>query len=179
MNLRNKNIVQVSSYYPPHLGGLEKCVQTISELTANMGINVTVLTSDIGKGKVSKNKSSNPKVEYLPTIEIAHTPISFKLISKLLSVERDSILHIHIANAFFPDIAYIIAKLRHFKYIAHYHIDVDESGIMGVFLPLYKKYVLKYILRNANKVICLTKNQKQLLIKKYNVQVENIEDCSY
>lgn len=169
------NIIQITPYYPPNLGGLQNCVEELSKRLAKKSYQVEVLTSNISyKGNSPLVINKNLIVKYLNSIEFANTPIAFSLIKELFKIPKRSILHIHIANAFFPDISYLIAKVRKIKYIVHYHIDVESSGFFGIILPLYKKIVLKSIIKDAEKVLCLTESQRELIISKYGIDSNNI-----
>lgn len=166
-------IVQVISYYPPHLGGMENCAAQIAEGFVDKGYAVLVYTSDIGytQNAVSNSKS---QVHYLKSIEFAHTPIIFSLFFRLLALPRHSLIHLHVSQAFSPEIVYLISKLRGIPYIAHVHLDVDASGPLGFLLETYKKLFLKKVLRSAAKIICLSEPQKKLIASKYALPLESI-----
>lgn len=166
-------IVQVTSYYPPHLGGMENCVAQIAERLVDRGYAVSVYTSDIGYSQSAVN-SSKPHVHYLKSIEFAHTPLIFPLFFRLLALPRHSLIHLHAAQAFSPEIVYLISKARGIPYVAHFHLDVDPSGPYGFLLELYKKLFLKWVLKSAAKVICLSEPQKKFIASKYALPLESI-----
>src|SRR5436309_5731549 len=126
-------IIHVTSYYPPHLGGMEKGTALRAERFADRGYTVSVYTSDIG---YSRKAVSNTKVQvhYLKSIEVAHTPIIFTLFFRLLALPCHALIHLHVAQAFSPEIVYLISKLKGIPYIAHIHLDVDPSGPLGFLL---------------------------------------------
>lgn len=169
----NKIIYQITPYYPPHLGGLENCVKKIAQKLTKLQYDVRVITSAMGLSDKNRPDATIP-VTYLRSIEIAHTPISFHLPFELNKIPSNSLLHIHISNAFFPEVASFMARLKKLKYIIHFHIDVESSGIFGFVLPFYKKFILAKVLKNAQKIICLTESQKKLLIKKYHIEDKSI-----
>src|SRR5260370_35175834 len=94
-------IIHVTSYYPPHLGGMEKGTALRAERFVDRGYTVLVYTSDIG---YSRKAVSNAKmrVHYLKSIEFAHTPIIFTLFFRLLALPRNSLIHFHIAQQLSP-----------------------------------------------------------------------------
>lgn len=171
--LKLNEIYQIVPYYPPSLGGMQKCVKIISDLLSDRGYRVTVLTSDVGinenRNDKKKYTKENLTVKYLASIEIANTPISYSLIPELLKIPKDALVHLHIANAYFPELVYLVSKIKGFKYIAHLHIDVERSGKAGYLLPIYKSFILKTVLKNADKVIVLTDSFSDLLINKYGI----------
>jgi len=166
-------IVQVISYYPPHLGGMENCAAQIAEGFVDKGYAVAVYTSNIG---YSRNAMLNSKsrVHYLKSIEFAHTPIIFSLFFRLLALPRHSLIHLHVSQAFSPEIVYLISKLKGIPYIAHIHLDVDPSGPLGFLLETYKKVFLKRVLKSAAKIICLSEPQKKLIASKYALPLKSI-----
>ena len=160
------NIIHIVSYYPPHLGGMENCVAEIAKVTAKVGYDVSVYTSDIGYERKYK-PYPNVKVSYLKSFEFAHTPIIPSLFFNLLKLDNSSIIHLHISQAYIPEIVYLISKLKKIPYIAHLHLDVGPSGKLGFLLKPYKKILLSRVLKNASKIICLTNDQELYFSKKY------------
>lgn len=156
-------IIQVTAYYPPHLGGMENCAQYITNMLVKKGYPMHVYTSDIG---VTKNSSSD-QVSYLHSIEIAHTPIIFSLFYRLLKIPKHSIMHVHISQALTPEIVFLVSKLKKIPYVAHVHLDVDASGVFGFLLKPYKRFFLRPVLQHAAKVICLSEEQAQIIGTKY------------
>ena len=166
-------IIHVTSYYPPHLGGMEKGTALRAERFVDRGYTVSVYTSDIGYTRKSAS-NTQVQVHYLKSIEVAHTPIIFTLFFRLLTLPDHAFIHLHVAQAFSPEIVYFISKLRGIPYIAHIHGDVDPSGHAGFLLETYKKWFLKRCLKSAAQIICQTESQKSLIASKYALPSESI-----
>lgn len=162
-------IVQIVSYYPPHLGGMENVAKEISENLAKKGHQVEVFTSNIGCKKDRLTSKKNLKINYLKSWEIAHTPIIPFLFFELLKISNNSIMHVHISQPFIPEVVYLVSKIKKIPYIVHIHLDVQPSGKLGFLLPLYKKLFLKRVLKSASKIIVLTKEYKTLINNKYKI----------
>ena len=167
-------LVQITPYFPPHLGGMENVAQEISAKLAENGNDVRVITSDIS---YAPNFTDVPalqgKVQRLKSTEIAHLPIMWNLPLRLLRAPRKSIFHVHIAQAFIPEISLLVARLGRSKFIAHFHLDVSTSGSAASSLfTLYKKTLFPLMLRNADRVIVFSETQQQLVITKYGVRPE-------
>ena len=169
-NTQLPSIVHVTSYYPPHLGGMENCAYQIVNQLRQKKYKVVVLASNAGP----KTKIKEEDTHYLPSIEVAHTPIYPKLINKLLSFPSHSIIHLHVSQAFSPEIVYLVSKIRKIPYVAHFHLDVDASGPFGFLLSPYKKIFLSRVLKNAKKVIALTHEQKEEISSKYKINKSRI-----
>ena len=138
------------------------------------GWDVIVYTSSIGRNSII-NKFKLFPIFSLRAFEIAHTPVIFSMFFRLLILKKPAIIHVHIAQAFVPEIVYLASKIRSIPYVAHVHLDVDESGVFGFLLRPYKKLFLTHVLKNAKKVICLSETQKLAIIKKNNIKKDNIK----
>lgn len=168
-------VAQLVAYYPPHIGGMEVVAREISLGLAKENYPVSVFTSDCGKQKDTQDvESVNYRVHRLKSFEFAHTPIAWSLFFRLLALPRNSILHVHLAQFGLPEIAYLVAKLRGFPIVMHFHLDVMPSGRLGFLLPYYKKYILGYVLRRADRVIVFSKEQSLLVRNKYSLEDEKI-----
>lgn len=170
-------IIHISSYFPPHLGGQENVAKELSQRLAKKSHHVEVFTSDIGCPKNKRLKSTkNLKIDYLPAWEFAHTPIIPSLFFKLLKIPKDSIMHVHVAQAFVPEIVYKIWKKRKMPYIAQIHCDAEPSSRIGkIILNPYKNFFLKRFLKNAKIILVLTEDYKVLIHKKYKINKNKIK----
>lgn len=169
------NIAHVIACYPPHAGGMERNTEHNARNIAARGHKVVVLTSDTGFKPSTVKVSDNLTVHYLKCFEFAHTPIIPSLFFRLLSIPKNSVVHLHIAQAFIPELTFLVCKIRHIPYLTHIHLDVDATGPWGFLLPFYKRFVMGPILRNADAVTVLTKDYKNLVINKYKVNKNKIE----
>ena len=160
-------VVQVVSYYPPHIGGMEKCAKEVSDRLAKKGHHVEVFTTDLGFKKERDSSTVNLNIHRLKSWEFAHTAIIPSLFFKLLKISKDSIIHVHIAHAMIPEIVFLVSKIRNIPYVAHIHLDVEPSGKMGFLLPFYKKIFLQKILNYASKIVVPTKDYIAIISKKY------------
>jgi glycosyltransferase involved in cell wall biosynthesis len=155
---QDRLVVQVSPYYPPHLGGLELVAQNVAENLAKRGRSVLVLASSQKKwGDIEKRE--NIEIRRLGSFDFAHTPLSFSLIYHLLKLPKKAIIHFHLAQAYWLELTYFVARLKKIPYIIHFHGDVVSSGVLGKIYLLHKKYVQGPAMRNAEKVIVLSNEQ--------------------
>jgi glycosyltransferase involved in cell wall biosynthesis len=169
-NTRQKNIIHVVAKYPPALGGMEQRVQDISTKLSEAGWQVTVLTSDQATYPHTEIVNQNLQVEYLRSIEILQAPIIWSLPLRLWKISKRSIVHVHVAQPFVPELTAIICKLRSIPFIAHVRIDLPPSTLFGkIFLGAYKNIFLKPALRSANRMIVLTKDYADIMSDKYGI----------
>ena len=165
------HIIQVSSYYPPHLGGQENAVQSLATHLARAGHAVDVITSTQGGASKGITIEDNVCVTRLPGFVFGHAPIMPAFFNTLSSlIQPGSVVHLHIGQAFTPEMVYFLAKFRSFRYIAELHIDFEPSGPAGILLPLYKRLLLRPVLRAAAVVAVLNQKTQRIIQSKYNLQ---------
>jgi glycosyltransferase involved in cell wall biosynthesis len=169
----DSRVVHVTAHYPPYLGGLEKVVESIAADRMAQGLAVRVLTSLDGQSKVREPDDAE-FVQRLRSWEIAHTAIIPGLPGQLLRLSRDSIIHLHIAQAFVPEAVYLAHLLRGLSYVAQLHIDAGPSGRAGFLLSAYKPLVLGPVLRAAATVVVFTEEQRSIVSSKYSVDLSRI-----
>src|SRR5512136_2674422 len=111
-------IIQISPYFPPHVGGVEYHVKELADGLARRGHQVTVASSC---GRWSGELIS------MPSIDLFYSPIPIKF----PRLEAD-IYHSHIPSPFFA------FRLRHMApHVVTYHNDVVlPDTLQGHALPL-------------------------------------------
>jgi glycosyltransferase involved in cell wall biosynthesis len=163
-------VVQVTLFYPPHLGGVERVAQTLAELLSEHR-DVLVLTTTCGaEGAPREERSGRLTVRRARGVEAAHTPVSPGLALELLRLPRDAVVHAHLGQAFLPELTWLTSRLRRRRYLLHFHLDVDQSGRMGRILPAYNRFVLGPVLRRAAGVIVLSDEQASFIADEYRVE---------
>lgn len=169
------NIVHISSYYPPYLGGLERVVQEVSEQLARNSHSVTVLTSNIGAKSASRIETkTNLIIKRLWSFEFAHTAIIPGLFWQLLRIRKPVIFHLHLAQAFVPEMVWLASKLRRIPYVVHFHLDVEKSGKFGFIFDLWKKWVQPVIIKDASMIITLSPEQSKIIENRYHKPASQI-----
>ncbi|WP_051942639.1 glycosyltransferase family 4 protein [Streptacidiphilus rugosus] len=169
-----RTIVQITPYYPPHLGGLERVVE---HLAAQLGRRhpVRVVTTTLGAaGAPRRGVQAGVAVRRHRAREVAHTAIAPGMALELLRLPREAVLHLHCAHALLPELVALTAVLRRQRYLVHFHLDVDASGRLGRLLPLYKKHVFGRVLRAAAGVIVLTESQAAFVRDAYRIPPERV-----
>jgi glycosyltransferase involved in cell wall biosynthesis len=163
------SIAQITPYYPPHLGGMERVVENLSRGLARHH-DVTVLTTDLGAGPEGlRVADSRLDVRRHRAIEVAHTPIAPGLLMSLARMPRSTIVHLHSAHALLPELVALVARMKRQRFLLHFHLDVDGSGRLGWLLPHYKRHVFARVLRAAAGVIVLTDSQADFVHRTYAV----------
>jgi glycosyltransferase involved in cell wall biosynthesis len=168
-------IVHVTPLYPPKLGGTEKVVQNLARAQSKKNLNVSVITSTRGLKDRNIENLDPFLVARLRSFEIANTPVIPNLLIKLLKLDRRSILHLHIAQPYTPEMVWLASKIKNFNYIAQIHLDVPPSGPAGFLLKVYKPLILKRVLHSAKFIVVFTEDQKMSVHRKYGLELSKIK----
>jgi L-malate glycosyltransferase len=153
------NILEISSYFDPSIGGQEKHVLSLSQKLANLGHEVTVLTC----GSYPKEMCKGFRVVNIPS----HNFIGLKLISipelkKIISQEKFDICHLHHSTIFGETILYANRYLK-LPTVTTLHTQMNRNFAAKFFVD---RLSLKWIGMASNKVICLSPIIKQSLIRR-------------
>jgi glycosyltransferase involved in cell wall biosynthesis len=155
------HIIHVTAYYPPHLGGQEVVVQDLATHLALAGEQVEVVTSGFGT-RTGVSVENGVLVTRLKSGEFAHTATIWRLFPWLLRhASRNTIVHLHVGQFFTPEVVWLAARIKRFRYIFHLHCDLVQSGPMGKFLPLYKKLFFDREIHDAELVIVLNNEHRR------------------
>jgi glycosyltransferase involved in cell wall biosynthesis len=174
-----KSVVHVVNRYPPALGGMEKVVQALARAQCKLGVDVTVLTSDHGKDELPLEDEPFPVIR-LKSSTVAHTQIMPGLFPRLLGLDRNAVLHVHVAAALLPELVWVYSKLRKHRYVASVHLDVPPSTLVGrVLLTPYKNLLLKRVLRDASAILVATDDYQELISDKYGIPRERVFPIGY
>jgi glycosyltransferase involved in cell wall biosynthesis len=111
----------------------------------------------------------------MKSFEFAHTPLAPALFWHLLRLPKNSIIHLHLAQAYYPEVVWLASGLRKIPYVVHFHLDVEPSGRLGPLFLFYKRLFWKTILKSADKVVVCSQAQAELIRSKFDVKEENIE----
>ena len=169
-----REIVHISARYPPALGGVENVAQALVRQQYKNGMQVRVLTSDqLDKNEMPDEQEVFP-VARLKSFSVANTPILPSLPYRLFIMDRESIVHLHIAQAYVPEIVWLCARTRRIPYVAHFHSDVIPSGLAGFLLKPYKKILLRRVLRDASMVIVPTDDYRDLVCSKFGIRFDRV-----
>ena len=162
--MKTPRVIHVTAYYPPHLGGQEIVVHDLVTQLALAGEHVEVVTSSAGT-RTGVSFESGVPVTRLKSHEFAHTPIVWGLFTWLLRrTKSDTIVHLHVGQFFTPEVVWLAAKIKRFRYILHLHCDLVPSGPMGRLLPLYKKLIFDREINDAELIIVLN-NKHRLAVR--------------
>jgi len=147
-------IFQIIPYYPPHIGGMEFFVRTLSEELAARGHKVTVFTTSRTSSQYIR-KVNGVNIVYLKKLsKVYNVPIAPSLFWRLLFEEKPDIIHAHQYPVFFSDISAFISKIKKTPLILNVHIISDaKSPLSQLVSNLYYSTLGLHTLRTADMVV--------------------------
>jgi glycosyltransferase involved in cell wall biosynthesis len=159
-------ILQVTSYYPPHVGGIEYHVEALSRKLVEAGHEVTVYTSNVPKTRKHEVVAGVEVYRFSCPFAPLNNPIMPGLFLKLIRSGKFDIVHTHgylQLSSNLVAIARIVIR-RPFVLTSHGAI-LDYRGWRGVIEEVYHRGIGKLTLRSARKVVALTTTQAEILEK--------------
>lgn len=153
-------------YYPPHVGGLEFFVQSLSQHLIEREHDVTVFTSS-DKDISYHEEINGVKIYRLKALtKVYNVPIAASLFGKLLREKEPDIVHAHQYPVFFSDMSALATRFRHLAFLLHIHVISEPKSIFSHFVSsLYYETVGKFTLETAKAVITPSLAYKSELTK--------------
>lgn len=177
-------IVQLSTYFHPSVGGVERQVEEIAYGLANAGHQVEVITTDATHGKEKRMQRLNDSYRGLKVIRYPYWirmgnfwRFSPGVISQLLTKDYD-LLHIHNVHDGHLIPAIVISKLRRKLVVVTGHnpfvVDAQKRGeLLNWIVKLYDR-ILAFFLRKIDAYIALLESEKAYLIASFGVEERRI-----
>jgi len=151
-----KRVLQISNYYTPHVGGIEKTCQYLSEgLSNEYEVRVVCFSED----KLNKEETLNNirifKAGVILNIARQALSISYiKILRKQIKEWDPDVIHLHYPN---PFVAALLLPLipKHTKLYIHWHLDIMQNKIYPLIKPIERM-----ILRRANFIAATSPNYR-------------------
>ncbi len=135
-------ILQASSYFYPHIGGVETHVLELSHHLLDMGHDVCVVCAQAPKSTPFQVLDGLPVVR-VPALDLPYVPYMWRL-GRRLSTFKADVVHSHYPP---PFMSYGVTKgLPHLPHVLTYHCDLELPDRMGsVTIPHLAKEVVKRV----------------------------------
>ena len=164
----------VTSTYPPHLGGLEEVARETAQVLARRRP-VRVLTTDADAGDAPRRDTEGEvEVRRHRSRVIANTAVAPGLLVRLFALPRDTVAYVHVASLLVPEVTALAARLRGYRTVMHFHLDVAPNGPLGRILEPYKTLAVGPALRHADRVVVLSDEQRRFVARRYAVAWDRI-----
>jgi glycosyltransferase involved in cell wall biosynthesis len=152
-------ILEISSAFPPSRGGVEMTVSELSNRLAEMGHEVTVITSTRGgDARYSDEFVGKVRVIRLPErLHVFEAPILPQIAYRALFFDFD-VLHVHGMSPTITDLGILVGKLRRKPVVLTYHNDAEstlEWGVARAAARVYARLCVP-IVGIADSIVCAT-----------------------
>ncbi len=132
-------VVLLTSYFPPHIGGVEVHVERVAHHLYRRGFEVVVVTSSAsGRGEFPF------EVRYIPSIPIPYSPIT-PFLGRFLEKLDGDVFHSHTPPPFFS------SSLKKSPHVITYHCDIEIPERYGIF-PI-PKTISQLIVKRSNDML--------------------------
>lgn len=167
------NILFVTPYFPPHIGGAEHYVYQIAiGLRKAYRWNSIVVTTNTETSQVMRTKQDGMTVYRLPIFRtLSNTPVHplwYFHIRKIIRTEKPDCINAHAPVPYIADMASLCAKSLPF--VLTYHsgpMALKGEWIKDALITGYERYVLPSMLHRATRLISTSAYVKQSVLSAY------------
>lgn len=158
-------ILQVSPYYPPHIGGIEFHVEALSRKLVEAGHEVVVYTSNVPRSKRYEVINGVEIHRFTSLASPLNNPVMPGMFLKLLGGSKFDVIHahgyLHISSNL-TAFRNILKRRSPFVLTSHGAI-LGYRGWRGTIETLYHRTGGKWTLRTADRIIALSTTQADIL----------------
>jgi glycosyltransferase involved in cell wall biosynthesis len=157
-------ILQISPYFLPHTGGVEKYVFNLSTCLVKQGHQVEVITSNIPAGLKNEERNGLTITRLNTYGEPLRNPIVPNILFSLNEVNDYDVINIHNIYAFSSVFASIKKRRKRIPLVLTHHGKLQfGTGIKDTIVYLYEQTIAKKIVSNVDCSVALTASDAQFL----------------
>lgn len=159
-------ILQVTPFYPPHIGGIEYHVEALSRKLVEAGHEVVVYTSNVPRSKNHEVVEGVEVHRFNCPFAPLNNPIMPGLFLKLITSGKFEVIHAHGYLHLSSNLVAISMVLTRRPFVLTSHGAIlNYEGWKGVIEALYHRSIGKLTLKSARKLVALTTTQAEILEK--------------
>jgi glycosyltransferase involved in cell wall biosynthesis len=173
---RRLEILQVTPFYPPHIGGAEKYVYNLTRKLRLAGNGVTVMTSGSSPELVGSRNQILLPIMYTLGGDWGEIPICPTILLELGRVRPD-VIHVHTPPRFFAELTVFHrffcrrTALSEMPLIVTYHLHNEGLlGLKNAIMRLHNRCIMKSVLGRASQVVVLTDKYKEIVCDVFGVE---------
>jgi len=157
-------VLQVTSYFYPHVGGLETYVYNLSKHLVKRGHEVVVYTSNLPKSKHYEVFDGLEIRRFNAFTKPLGNPFTLGMFKSLLNVKGFDIVHAHDEHAFTANLAALTRLINGKPIVISSHGRLSYDYWLGkLLLFLYERTAMRLTLKGAQAVIVLSGSDKEYL----------------
>ena len=157
-------ILQISPFYPPHIGGIEKHVWELSNKLANAGHKVTVYTSNVPKSKKYEINNEVQIYRFKSFCSLLNNHFVPGYLFKLINATTFDVIHMHGSLHFSSNITAFSKIFKKSPIVLTTHgAKVNYQDWKRIIETLYNKTIGKWTLKSADRIITPSLKEVNLL----------------
>jgi glycosyltransferase involved in cell wall biosynthesis len=169
---RKMKILQVTSVFPPHLGGLEKCVYNISKGLVEEGHQAIVYTTNSPRSKGYETKDGIV-IHRIPVfITVFGAPITLFL--PYMIGENVDLIHVHVPPVFGAISSIVFGKMKRAPVILTFHNDTIGGNSWQNFLARIYNLILNRIILSKVNLITVPSKAYRMELKRRGIDENRI-----
>ena len=153
-------VVHVAPYFPPHIGGLQNHVDTLSREQARRGLDVTVVTSSFGARAGERTDELGRRIVRLPSFHVGTDAVPVGLLRRCLTEkDRYDLIHLHGHMFYSTTVGALCNKLSpRVPTIMTFHGDYQKMSWLGRRVKRVRDSTQgPFILGGVDRMIALTR----------------------
>jgi glycosyltransferase involved in cell wall biosynthesis len=166
-------ILQVTSVFPPHIGGLENVVYNISKGLIEEGHQVTVYTTNLPRSKAHELKNG---------ITINRIPVLFAVFGAPIAIflpymmkENVDLVHVHVPPVLGATSALVFSRIKRIPVVLTFHNDtVGKNFVQRLLAGVYNVFLNRLILENV-KLITVPSQAYEVELKRRGIDDNKIK----
>lgn len=173
---RRLEILQVTPFYPPHIGGAEKYVYNLTRELRLTGNGVTVMTSRFSPEIIESEDQISLPLMYSFYGDWGEIPICPTIFLGLSRIKPD-IIHVHSPPRFFAESTalhnFLCRRLdkSRIPLVMTYHLHNEGlSGIKNAVLNLHNALIMKLVFKQASRIVVLTSKCKEIVCNNFKIE---------
>ena len=154
-------VAEVTPYYPPSVGGLERYTQQVARaLRDDPGFDVVVITTGTGRRTTTAVEDGVTVVRLAPWLKLSNSPVNGwwpVQLRRLLARHRVDVVHAHAPTPYLADVASYVSGSR--PVVLTYHAGSLVKGVGGgvdALLRTYERHVLPRVVARADRVLAVS-----------------------
>lgn len=157
-------IAQITPYFFPHVGGVEKYVYNLSKTLISDGYAVEVFTSNIPKGRTHDVVDGIPVTRLKCVGEPLRNPLVPSMLFLLNELKKFDLIHIHNLYSFFALSIPLLKKSCNLPLVLTHHGQlIYGETVKDACVKIYEKSIYRYILKAIDNIVVLSESDAQYI----------------
>ncbi|MBQ2771101.1 MAG: glycosyltransferase family 4 protein [Methanocorpusculum sp.] len=156
-------ILQITPYYLPHTGGIERYVYNLSQYLISKGHTVDIATANVPESNTKETIDGTTIYRYPQLCTLMGNPIITNLSDLKRRLKDYDIIHIHgvYTYAALRTVLFLGKKHKQKVLLTHHGRVVYPNSPKNILAKIYERIVVRFILRRLDCTIVLSESDKE------------------